>query len=157
MVAIIAGSNAVIQAQFTPMTAIARETAPVRRLGPRAFWLLFAIEALLFGALLIALTNTLLPARTPLSAPEPGILRAAVLTQLDGSFDDPLIEAAPGAIARSSNIRGFQLGGEVYYYYFEGQRSFDPLTRGIIAHDQIEIVLRDSSGPQTLVIYRILA
>ncbi len=145
-----------IQAHFSPGATIAHDTVRTRRIGLSIFWLLFATHAILFGTLLIVLTDTLLPARTPISAVEPEILRSAILTRLDGAFDDPLIEAAPGAIARASNIRGLRLNGVTYYYYFEGQRSFDPLSRGTVGRSAIEVVLRDESGPQTLVVYRLL-
>lgn len=145
-----------IQAQFSRGVTIAHDAARTRRISLPIFWLLFAAHAILFGTLLIILTDALLPVRTSISAVEPEIVRSAILTRLDGALDDPFIEAAPGAIARASNIRGLKLNGVTYYYYFEGQRSFDPLSRGAVGHSDIEVVLRDDGGPQTLVVYRLL-
>jgi hypothetical protein len=62
---------------------------------------------------------------------------------------------SPG-IGRASALRGLEVGGQTYYYYFEGLRSHDPLSRGALAEDQIERVLRDDAGPNPLVIYRAL-
>jgi hypothetical protein len=46
--------------------------------------------------------------------------------------------------------------GRVYYYYFEGQRSFDPLSRGAVAQRDVDVLLRDDDGPKPLVIYEII-
>jgi hypothetical protein len=57
--------------------------------------------------------------------------------------------------ARASSVRGFTLNGRTYFYYTEGQRGFDPLSRGAVDRSEIEIVLRDDGGPMPLVIYRL--
>ncbi len=54
-----------------------------------------------------------------------------------------------------ANPGGLRLNGIVYYYYIEGERNFDPLSRGMVDHADIDIVLRDMSGPRPLVIYRL--
>ncbi len=123
--------------------------------GIRFYQTLFAVNALLFSALLVALAALFFTPYTSLTPLEAETLRAAIQSRLDNSFDDPLIEAAPGIVVRSSNIRGFLLNGVVYYYYIEGERNFDPLSRGAMDHDDIEVVLRDVSGPQPLVVYRL--
>lgn len=130
-------------------------TLPAPSRGLRFFWGLFIINALLFGSLLVALLlMSHLPASS-LSPLEAEMLRAAVFTRLDGTVDDPLIEAAPGVFVRSSNPGGLRLNGTVYYYYIEGERNFDPLSRGIVDRADIDIVLRDMSGPRPLVVYRL--
>ncbi|HWQ12404.1 MAG TPA: hypothetical protein VNL77_06380 [Roseiflexaceae bacterium] len=128
----------------------------IRRPGMGTFWLLFALESVLIGAALLAVLNAL-PARTPLTqAADVDTLRAAVWSRVDGTLEDPVIEVAPGVTARSSAVRGFALGGQTYFYYFEGRRGFDPLSRGAVSEHAIEVVARDTDGERTLVIYRML-
>jgi hypothetical protein len=128
----------------------------VHRPGMRTFWALFALEAALVFAVAAVLLNVL-PQRTPLSqTADAELLRAAVLSRLDGTLDDPVVEVAPGVTVRSSALRGLELGGVTYHYYFEGQRGFDPLSRGKLRSNDVEVVVRDSDGERTLVIYRIL-
>ena len=128
-------------------------SAPAR--GLRFFWGLFIVNALLFGSLLVALLlMSHLPARS-LDSLEAETLRAAVFTRLDGTADDPLVEVAPGVFVRASNPGGLRLNGIVYYYYIEGERNFDPLSRGMVDHADIDIVLRDMSGSRPLIIYRL--
>jgi hypothetical protein len=144
--------NAQIQGIANPSRALPR----IRRVGPPAFWLLFAIEGLFVAIVLVLVLHFALPARAPLSrGADYSIVREAIWTRLNGA-PDPLIEIAPGVTARESNVRGFSLGGQTYYYYIEGQRGFDPFSRGAVRLDAIEIMLRDDGGPQTLVIYQLL-
>ncbi|MEN9939136.1 MAG: hypothetical protein RLZZ387_5715 [Chloroflexota bacterium] len=115
------------------------------------------LESILVTALLL-LVLSVLPARTPLTqAGDAETLRAAVWSRLDGAVSDPVIEVNPGVMVRSSVVRGFALGGVTYYYYFEGRTGFDPLSRGAVSQQQIEVLARDSNGERTLVIYRILS
>ncbi|MDW8214178.1 MAG: hypothetical protein RMJ55_11520 [Roseiflexaceae bacterium] len=146
--------DAVIHAPYSS-AAVARGTTAASSRGIRFYWALFAINTLVFSALLIALATLLLTPYTSLTPLETETLRAAVRSRLDETFDDPLIEAAPGIVVRSSNVRGFRLNGVVYYYYIEGDRNFDPLSRGAVDHDDVVVVLRDLSGPQPLVVYRL--
>ncbi len=129
-------------------------TRPAPSRGLRFFWGLFIINALLFGSLLVALLLISHLPTSSLSPLEAETLRAAVFTRLDGTVDDPLIEAAPGVFVRSSNPGGLRLNGTVYYY-IEGERNFDPLSRGIVDRADIDIVLRDVSGPRPLIVYRL--
>lgn len=129
---------------------------PVRRVRAtgRTFWLLFAIEGLLIVGALLFVVNLLLPTRAPLASTiDHSLVREAVLSRLNGDIADPLIEVTPGVSARSSSIRGFSLNGLTYYYYIEGESNFDPFSRNAVAAGDIQIVLRDASGPSPLVIY----
>jgi hypothetical protein len=147
------GGRAVIYSPSVTVSDASAASAPAR--GLRFFWGLFIVNALLFGSLLVALLlMSHLPARS-LDSLEAETLRAAVFTRLDGTVDDPLVEAAPGVFVRASNPGGLRLNGIVYYYYIEGERNFDPLSRGMVDHADIDIVLRDMSGPRPLVIYRL--
>lgn len=141
-----------------PATAAHSQAIPrVSRIGPRAFWTLFAVEGLLVAAVLLALLHLLTPAWAPLARSDDyARVREAIWSRLNSVVEDPLIEAAPGVTVRESNLRGFALNGQTYYYYIEGRRGFDPLSRGAVDRDQIEVLLRDDNGPKTLVIYRLL-
>lgn len=120
----------------------------------KAFWLLFSIEGLIIAGVCALILYFLLPVSLPLTrASDYTAVREAVVARFSGAVADPLIEVAPGVTARSSNVRGFARNGVTYYYYLEGQQSFDPLGRGAFTREQIEVVLRDANGPMPLVIY----
>jgi hypothetical protein len=145
-----------INARVPGVVAVTHTVRQIRRPGIRAFWFLFALESILIGAALLAALGAL-PARTPLTqASGVETLRAAVWSRVDGAVDDPVVEVAPGVMVRSSAVRGFALGGETFYYYFEGRQGFDPLSRGKVTAQDIEVVVQDTDGERTLVIYRIL-
>ncbi|NJN15945.1 MAG: hypothetical protein HC822_06475 [Oscillochloris sp.] len=96
------------------------------------------------------------PMRTPYSSVDASLVNEAVRAHIGGAAYDGLIEVKPGLTVRESNLRGFSFEGAVYYYYVEGGLNYDPLSRGAVDAAEVEILLRDDSGPQTLVIYRIL-
>lgn len=135
-----------------------QEAARARGIGPQLFWMLFAIEGLLVLGMLVLVLHLLLPNRTPLAAtPDLATVREAIRSHPGTTIADSLIEVAPGITARSSNLRGFVLNGRTYYYYVEGQRNFDPLSKGAVDRSQIEVLLRDDTGPHTLVVYRVIS
>ena len=137
----------------TPKAAV----SPASRRGTPSFWLLFALEAsFVAGALALVLT-LVLPARAPLArSADFATIRDAVWARVNGTINDPLTDIAPGISVRASSVRGFTLNGQIYYYYFEGQRGFDPLSRGAVAQRDVEVLLRDADGPKPLVIYEII-
>jgi len=131
-------------------------TSPIRRLGQRSFWLLFVIEGCFVAGMLLLALYILLPARAPLAqSGDYAAVRAAVQSRLSGAVADPLVEVAPGTSARLSSAGGFTLNGYTYYYYREGQASFDPLSRGTLARSQVELVSRERIGGDMVVIYRL--
>ena len=131
--------------------------APRRRNGALGFWSLFAIEALFIAGVLALVLTLVLPTRAPLArSADFATIRDAVWARVNGTIADPLVDIAPGVSIRSSSVRGFALNGRTYYYFFEGQRGFDPLSRGAVAQRDIEVVLRDADGPKPLVIYEII-
>lgn len=137
--------------------AILGQRAALRRLGPRAFAALVAAELLLLLGVLVWALLVLLPPATPLaSSDDLTPVREAIRARIGGAHPDPLVPVAAGHTARASNLRGFSLGGTTYYYYIEGDRNYDPLSRGAVAPSDVEVLLRDESGPRTIVIYRIL-
>lgn len=139
-----------------PVVGRRRAATPVHRPGPRAFWALFAVEALVVIGALILVLNLVVPSQTPLAASaDYTTVREAIWARVNGAVADPVIDITPGVSARASSVRGFVLNGRTYYYYFEGQRGFDPLSRGAVDASQVEIVLRDEGGPMPLVIYQL--
>jgi len=108
------------------------------------------------GALALALA-LVLPSHIPMVRnADITTIRDAVWARANGTINDPLTDIAPGISVRASSVRGFALNGRVYYYYFEGQRSFDPLSRGAVAQRDVEVLLHDTDGPKPLVIYEII-
>jgi hypothetical protein len=140
-------------AGFAPARAVATRV-PRRTHG--SFWMLFALEACLVAGVLALVLAVLLPSRLPLArSADVATIRDAVWARVNGTIDDPLTDIAPGISVRASSVRGFELNGQVYYYYFEGQRGFDPLSRGAVSERNIGVLMRDSDGPKPLVIYEI--
>ncbi len=137
--------------------ALRDQLIPVRRIGPRAFTALVGLELLLLLGVLAWALATLVPDTTPLAAPRDlAPVHSAIRDRVGGTVGDPLIEVGPGLSARASNLRGLSLNGQTYYYYLEGAANFDPYSRGLVSANEIEVLLRDTSGPSTLVIYRLL-
>jgi hypothetical protein len=134
-----------------------QSTAQVRRVGQRAFWLIFALVGLFFVGILLFAFTALLPPQAPLAqSSDYAIVRAAIHSRLSDT-SDPLVQVAPGIDAPASNVGGLALNGYTYYYYREGRANFDPLSRGSIARDQVELVARETFGQEILVIYRVLS
>jgi len=135
--------------------ADSKPTARIWRIGQPGFWLLFVLEGLLIAGMLVFALYLLVPARAPLAqTADYATVRAAIQARLSGAVDDPPVEVAPGISARTSNVGGFTLNGYTYYYYREGQPGFDPLSRGAITRDQVELVSREQIGREAIVIYR---
>ena len=122
-----------------------------------SFWLLFALEASFIAGVLALVLTLVLPSRAPLARSADFVaVRDAVWARVNGTISDPMTDIAPGISVRASSVRGFVLNGRVYYYYFEGQKGFDPLSRGAVARNDVEVLLRDTGGPKPLVIYEII-
>lgn len=137
--------------------ALRREYLPISRIGPRAFGALVVVELLVLVAVLVWALIAFIPPATPLAATHSLTpVQEAIRERVGGAVADPLVEIQPGLSARASNLRGFRLDGATYYYYIEGAANFDPFSRGVVNSEQIEVLLRDSSGPATVVIYRLL-
>ncbi len=129
----------------------------VSQRGSLSFWMLFALEAAFIAGVLALVLALTLPSRAPLArSADFATIRDAVWARANGTINDPLTDIAPGISVRASSVRGFALHGRVYYYYFEGQRGFDPLSRGAVTQRDIEVLLRDADGPKPLVIYEII-
>ncbi|NTV65036.1 MAG: hypothetical protein HGA65_16120 [Oscillochloris sp.] len=110
---------------------------------------------LLFGVFIWALL-WLVPSATPFATqrdltPVVETVRGSV----SGTINDPLIDVGSGLSARASNLRGLRMAGATYYYYVEGRANFDPLSRGAVSNEEVEVMLYDDSGPESIVIYRL--
>jgi hypothetical protein len=132
------------------------EARPVHRISSRALIIMMGVElTLIFGVLVWALF-WMLPASTPFASQHNlAPVVETVRNSLSGTINDPLIDIVPGVSARASNLRGLSMGGSVYYYYVEDHANFDPLSRGVVGSDAVEIMLRDTSGPSVIVLYRL--
>ena len=145
--------NAQISGIASPQAADAR----LRQRGTLGFWMLFALEALFIAGVLALVLALVLPARAPLArSTDFEIIRNAAWASAHGASNDPLMDVAPGVSVRASSVRGFALNGRVYYYYFEGQPSYDPLSRGDVDRSGVDVLLRDTEGSNPLVIYEII-
>jgi hypothetical protein len=145
-----------INAQAPGIVVPERVAPPMKRIGPRTFLFLCALEGLLIAAIFLFVVYALAPQHVPLArSSDYATVREAIWARLNGTIDDPLVEVTAGVSTRESNVRGFTLHGQIYYYYIEGQRGFDPLSRGAVDFQGIEIVARDEDGPKPLVIYRL--
>jgi hypothetical protein len=137
----------------TPHSADSR--VPPRSTG--SFWLLFVLEALFIAGVLALVLVLVLPPRAPLTrSADFTIIRNAAWAGRQGTSNDPLMDVAPGISVRASSVRGFTLHGRVYYYYFEGQPSYDPLSRGAVDRRDVDVLLRDTDGPTPLVVYELI-
>lgn len=137
--------------------ALHNRTIPVGRLGSRAFAALLGVELLVLVGVLVWALFYLLPPATPLAASALlAPVEEAIRARISGTVDDPLVPIDSGRHARASNLRGFSLDGQTYYYYVEGLDNFDPLSRGAVSRSEVEILLRDASGPRAFVVYRVL-
>jgi len=151
------GGNPVINVRISGFTTPRAAAASMPRRSPISFWLLFALEASFVAGVLALVLTLVLPTRAPLArSADFEAVRDAVWARVNGTISDPLTDIAPGISVRASSVRGFVLNGQVYYYYFEGQRGFDPLSRGAVDRRDIEVLLRDPNGPKPLVIYEII-
>lgn len=119
------------------------------------FFIMVGLELCLLLSVLVWLLLSAPPRPSLTTTPDLTLLTGEIQGRLSGLIIDPVIEVKPGVIVRSSNVRGFRYEGHVYYYYIEGATNYDPLSRGLLRPDQVEIMLRDDSGEQTIVIYRV--
>ena len=145
-----------INARVPGIVARERVAPPIKRVSPRTFLVVCVLEGLFIAAILGVALYAFTPQRAPLArSGDYAVVREAIWARVNGSVGDPLLEISPGVTARESNLRGLMLHGETYYYYFEGQRGFDPLSLGKVDLEKIEVVARDEGGATPLVIYRL--
>lgn len=134
-----------------------RATTPQLRVsGAQVLWVLMMIEFVMLAALVVALASIVFPERSSLQrGADVAFVRDAIAARAAGAVADPVIEIAPGLQTSASSLRGFALDGTVYYYYYERQAGYDPLSRGVVSEAEIDVLLREEVGTDALVIYRL--
>jgi ABC-type siderophore export system fused ATPase/permease subunit len=137
-------------------TQQATQARTIYGISAQTFWVLLAIEGVIL-AVVLAWVLSILGPQTPAASAGSALptVRAAISDRLAGVVNDPLIDVVSGTSARASNVRGLSLDGVTYYYYVEGSQNFDPYSRGLIAEERIERLMRDESGPAPIVIYTV--
>jgi hypothetical protein len=95
------------------------------------------------------------PAGVSSAVPADRVTRTILAYLEDSWSDDPLIEVQSGVWVKSSNYYGVTIAGAVYYYAMTSHQSFDPLSRGVVTLDAVEIVREIHDGEFTVIIYTI--
>lgn len=129
------------------------QTTQRKRISIRFFWILFGIElCVVLGVLFMLLQSGFLT--TPASMTrETMAIQEAAWSRIQGDTADPVLTVAPGMDVQSSHIHGFDVNGTTYFYYVEGSPRFDPLSRPDITADDVQVVLYEQRGTDTLVVY----
>ncbi len=93
----------------------------------------------------------------PVSPPPPPTSPVARVLPYVGTWlgpgADPLIVLPSGARVKSSNYQGVQIDGTTYYYNLAPRASFDPLARGVVTTDEIQVVAVVGDAPNRVMIY----
>lgn len=112
--------------------------------------------------LLLALSAVLIGSATDLviTSPEPVAESAAPVDQViryaiewRGPEADPLITLPSGLTIKSSNYRGVTIGDTTYFYNLAPRASFDPLARGEMTVDEINVIAIVGDPPNRVMIY----
>lgn len=67
--------------------------------------------------------------------------------------NDPFIEIEPNLWIKQSNYEGVKIGGIVYYYSLFPHMSYDPVSRGEISVEEIEIIYIEDDQDFSIAIY----
>jgi hypothetical protein len=106
------------------------------------------------SSLVIGLATGLISAPTFAAAsPSPVSEVLSYATTWRGAAEDPVIRLAPGLPVKSSNYRGVRIGGTVYYYNLAPRQSYDPLARGEVTADQIQVDAVVGDPPNRVMVY----
>jgi hypothetical protein len=116
-----------------------------------------ATAVMVSASLLIAYATGLVQA--PSTPPAQPVSPVAQVLSYAGSWRgptlDPLITLPSGLQVKSSNYRGVRIGDTTYYYNLAPHTSFDPLARGKVTPDQIDIVAVVGDAPDRVMIYTV--
>lgn len=69
--------------------------------------------------------------------------------------DDPLVEVEADVWVKTSNVKGIDIEGETYYYSLAPHMSYDPVSRGEMSVEDVDIVYWDDDPEVPLLIYKI--
>ncbi|HEY8885112.1 MAG TPA: hypothetical protein VIO35_07350 [Chloroflexota bacterium] len=123
------------------------QLARVARLG-------LGVLLVVTSSFVIGLATGLISAPTFAAAPPSPVSEVLSLaTTWRGPAGDPVIALAPGLPVKSSNYRGVRIGGTLYYYNLAPRQSYDPLARGEVTADQIQVVAVVGDPPNRVMVY----
>jgi hypothetical protein len=69
--------------------------------------------------------------------------------------DDPLIEVESNIFVKESNYKGVTINNQTYYYSLFPHMSYDPVSRGEITREDVEIIYKDNDAEISVIIYTI--
>lgn len=131
-------------------------------IDPRTGRLSLALVVILGTSLLIALaTGVLAPGAGPTTSSElatahsPTDLVLTYAVGWRGPSEDPPLVLPSGQSIKSSSYRGVPIDGVSYYYNLAPLPSFDPLARGQVTMQQIQVVAVIGDPPRRVMIYTI--
>ncbi|HVC33873.1 MAG TPA: hypothetical protein VNL16_10225 [Chloroflexota bacterium] len=114
------------------------------------------------ASLLIAFATGLVQARV--ASPTPNVSPSSPVGQVltyagswRGPGVDPLITLPSGAQVKASNYRGVWIGDTTYYYNLAPRASFDPLARGEVTADEVQVVAVVGDAPNRVMVYTLRA
>lgn len=67
--------------------------------------------------------------------------------------NDPFIEVENGVFVKKSNLQGIKLNGKTYYYSLYPHMSYDPLSLGKLAKEEINVIYRNDDENFPVIIY----
>lgn len=139
----------------TAPSALPRSHGRLDRLIPPAL----AVFVLVIACLVIALATGIVSQSSLLIPPQsPSPVVSQVLDYAltwRGPAEDPSIALPSGIQVKSSNYRGVPINGVTYYYNLAPRPSYDPLARGQVTAQQIEVVAVVGDPPDRVMIYSI--
>jgi len=124
----------------------------------RQVWAILGL--VLLGAVLSVLVALPRHEPQPVAAAQPSAsppteedIVTTILSYVDSERpDDPLIQVDDGVWVKRSNYQGVTIGSVVYYYALLPHASFDPLSRGAVSADQVQIIrILDDPGFRILI------
>lgn len=130
-------------------------TFPFDDVGGRALSIAVIVAACLLIVLATGAVAT--PSARPAAVTSPSAISAVLGYALvwKGEADDPSIALPSGIVVKSSNYRGVVVGGATYYYNLAPRLSYDPLARGEVTRDQIQVVAVVGDAPNRVMIYTV--
>lgn len=135
----------------TGAQATAQSSARIRRAVRTLAASVVMAVATVFIGVATGLVRAPSPPLPPPASPAGEVLSYA--TTWRGPALDPLITLPSGVQVKSSNYRGVVIDGVTYYYNLAPHASYDPLARGVMSIDQVQIVAVVGDPPDRVLIY----
>lgn len=125
----------------------------------RLWWIAILLALAAVGASMALphqATRAIVPDRATRQPANRADLTSTILSYIENEReDDPLVQVSGGIWAKRSNVEGISINGTRYYYALLPHASFDPLSRGQVSLDDIQIVQEIREGEFTILIYTI--